>query len=84
MSAAERARWLAELAEALDHAHQIALEIGLNQFRCPEAMELQARLAAARAQVKGLRLSRTEDRFGELDPEWIKSLWPNTRVGTKP
>jgi len=43
-----------------------------------EAVELGARLAAARAQVQGLRLGRPENRSDEADPKWTNSpVWPS-------
>ena len=83
VSVAERARWLAELADALDDAHQIASEIGLAHVHHPEAVELRARLAAARAQVQGLRLSRPDERSAQLNPKWSNSVWPNIGDGTE-
>jgi len=74
---AERARWLAELSKALDEADALAVKLGIPHMHSPEAAELCARLAAARAQVKGLRLSRPEEVSGENGPKWSDhSIWP--------
>ena len=83
VSVAERARWLAELADALEDAHQVATEIGLAHLQHPDAVELRGRLAAARAQVQALRLSRPDDRSGQVDPKWGNSVWPNIAAGTE-
>lgn len=76
-TAAERARWLAELSKALDEAHKLAATLGLHHSEGPEAAEFCARLAAARAQVKGLRLGRGEDASGDQSPKWTNhAIWP--------
>lgn len=78
LSAAERARWLAELSEVLDEAHKLASELGLARMDGAEAMELRMRLTAARTQVRGLQLGRPEDRSDEADPKWsIPPVWPS-------
>lgn len=78
VTVAERARWLAELSKALDDAQALASELGLPRMPNPEAVELCARLAAARAQVKGLRLARVDDAADELGPKWsTEAIWPN-------
>ena len=77
-TAAERARWLAELSTALDEAHKLASDLGLQHMPNPEAAELCARLAAARAQVKGLRIGRGDDAGQEHGPKWSNhAIWPN-------
>jgi hypothetical protein len=53
--AAERARWLAELAWAIDEAQQLAWRIGVIEGGSTEALELYVRLEAARIEVEGLR-----------------------------
>ena len=79
-SAAERARWLAELSEVLDEAHKLASELGLAHIDGAEAMELRMRLAAARTQVRALQLGRPEDRSDEADPKWSNPpVWPSDR-----
>jgi hypothetical protein len=78
ISAAERARWLAELSEVLKQTHELTSELGFAGMQDAEAVELCARLAAARAQVNGLQLSRSEDRSQEPDPEWRHPpAWPS-------
>jgi hypothetical protein len=73
LSAAGRARWLAELSEALDEADQLAFKLGRSCRHGEDGMELVMRLAAARAQLQSLRLSRPDD----TDPKWSNPpLWP--------
>lgn len=80
IGAAERARWLAELSAALEEAHRLAFELGLPDMRDHDATELCARLSAARAQVQGLQLARTEDASNEPDPNrTIPIVWSDRR-----
>lgn len=73
------ARWLADLACALDDAHKLASELGIPQMHSPEAAELWARIAGARAQVKGLRLGRGDDELDEHGPKWTNPpMWPKS------
>ena len=79
LSAAERARWLAELSDALDEADRLAFSLGLAHVHSAQAVELLIRLAAARAQVQALQLGRPDDLAGDSDPKWSNPpLWPNT------
>lgn len=76
-NAADRARWLAEVSAALDEAQRLASDMGLATIRNPEARELCARLAVARAQVQSLRLARADDYIEQLGPNWTHpSIWP--------
>jgi hypothetical protein len=78
-AAAERARWLAELSLALDETHKLASELGIPQMHNAEAAELWARLSAARAQVKGLRLGRSDGEMDDHDPKWRHpAIWPKS------
>ena len=52
---AERARWLAELAEAIEDAKRVAWRLGFGEGNDSEARELYAQLEAARAEVEALR-----------------------------
>lgn len=68
-SAANRARWLAELAEALDEARDLVREFGVG-----DGEELYARIAAVRQQVETMRISRRSGGGQDLDPEWSKDV----------
>ncbi|MGZ2412857.1 hypothetical protein ACUXST_002299 [Sphingomonas sp. F9_3S_D5_B_2] len=77
-SAAERARWLAELAKALVEAVNVAAELGLAQSRRAEHVEFFARVTVARAQVRSLRLGQADERTGECSPNWSNPApWPS-------
>lgn len=54
-AAAERARWLPELVRAIDGAQRVAWQLGVGSGRNAEAVELYARLEAARSEVEALR-----------------------------
>ena len=55
IAAAERARWLFELAHAIDEAQWVAWQLGAGAGHNAEALELYGRLEAARAEVEALR-----------------------------
>jgi len=75
VTAAQRARWLAELSEALGEAQQLLWDLRPN-MRDMEALDLAARVEAARAQVQSLSIARSKDTLPELPPEWIGlNLW---------
>ena len=74
VSAAERARWLAELADAIEQAQRLVWNLGMAHGRSGEALDLYARLEAARAEVQALRLSRTSERRESFDPNWSEML----------
>ena len=72
-TAARRARWLAEVAEALDEARHVVKELGAERGRL-EAVELYARIEAARLQVQALRIRRSYDGASNSGPEWMKDI----------
>jgi hypothetical protein len=81
MPAAGRARWLAELAEALDEAHRLLFELDLHDHGAAEALDLHVRIEAARLEVQSLRLSRSVAPRIEPDPEWSNLIpWPAQRA----
>lgn len=85
VSAAERARWLAELAQVLDEAQELMNRLAVAEGRRAEALDLSARLEAAIAEVQALRRSRISDFSKEFDPDWRKALpsdrsWPERGV----
>ena len=67
--AAVRARWVAELSEALDSARQLLVELDPADAG-GEAIDLYARIEAARSMVQSLRLSRAGIEVPEVDPKW--------------
>jgi hypothetical protein len=74
ISAAERARWLAELAAAVDEAQGLLWRIGVLEGDDAGAKALYGRLESARAEIDCLRGVQELDREA-LDPEWMK-LFP--------
>jgi hypothetical protein len=82
LSAVGRARWLAELSEALEQADRLASRLGLSCVQGSDAMELFIRLAAARSQMQALRLGRPDDGLEDADPKWSNPpLWPTEPSG---
>lgn len=53
--AEDRARWLAELAQAIDEAQKVAWRVGVTEGRSSEALELYVQLEAARLELEALR-----------------------------
>jgi acyl-CoA reductase-like NAD-dependent aldehyde dehydrogenase len=71
-SAARRARWLAELADALEEARRLIKQLGAAEGQI-DAVELYARIEAVRLEVQAMRLRRSAgaDKF---DREWTKDF----------
>ena len=78
--AAERARWLAELSDALNVAHELVITLNCHGDRRAETRELYLRIEAARFEVQSLRLSRSLSPREANRPEWIDSPpWEQAR-----
>ena len=69
-SAAERSRWLAELAEALEQAQKLTWRLGAAGGRKAAAMKLYGQLEAVRVEVQSLRLRRTAIPAAKIDRKW--------------
>ena len=72
-SAAQRARWLAELADALDEAREAVEQLASGEHRSI-ATELSARIDAARSEVETLRLRRSRGGGQDFGPEWTNGV----------
>ena len=68
--AAARAQWLAQLADALNDAHQLILALELAGDQRIVSGELYLRIEAARFEVQSLRLSRSLNPRTQADPKW--------------
>jgi hypothetical protein len=66
---AERARWLAELAQTLEDARRLFHQLDHACLTRAEALDLHMRIEAARLEVESLRLSRSLRPRAELSPE---------------
>ena len=77
-TAAERARWLAELAEAIDGAKRLARTIAASDRAAAEARELFSRLEAVEIEVEALRRGGRNNMRRQIDPKWT-SLVPWNR-----
>ena len=73
LSPADRARWLAELSEALDQALVLITRFALAADHQGEAFELYLRIEAARLEIHSLRLSRSLRPPDDSHPDWTKS-----------
>ena len=72
-----RARWLAELAEALEAARALVRDLEDGDERL-DAADLGAQIEAVRSEVLAMRLKRSANVDQEFGPEWSESL-PWTR-----
>ena len=72
-SAAERARWLAELADALDEARDLVRQLAIEGGRI-DAIDVAARIEAVRNEVQTMRLMRSSGGGQDFDPEWMKNI----------
>ena len=74
--ALERARWLAELTEAIVQAQKLAWQLGFAGDD-EEALELYSRLETMLTEVKTLRFDGFGDVRREIDPAWLEKLIPD-------
>jgi hypothetical protein len=72
-SAALRARWLADLAEALEAARLLVGDLEAGDARI-DAADLYARIETVRSEVLAMRLKRSLGGSREFDPEWSEGL----------
>ena len=72
--ATQRARWLAELSDALDEAQDLVWQMAIAEGRDFNALDLSARVEAARAEARSMRLGRMDRGSLEDDPNWSKPL----------
>ena len=75
----KRARWLAELAQAIAQAQRLAWRLGVAEGDSEEARDLYARLEAVRTEVDSLRFGRWVDVGQEIDAAWLERLIPDDR-----
>ena len=68
--AVARARWLAELAAALDQARDLLPALNYLRDNGSEAIALGARIDALRGEVELMQRLRRSD-AGEFHPNWI-------------
>src|SRR4051812_13407080 len=80
--AVQRARWLAELSEALDEARRVVKRLGAADGQL-EAVELYTRIEAIRLEIEAIRLGRRYASREEIDPERIGSPPWERRRGSR-
>jgi hypothetical protein len=72
-SGAARAKWLDELSNILNEAHELLVTLNLqDDDRRSDAVEVYLRIEAARLEVQALRLSRSLQQRQEPNPDWIE------------
>ena len=72
-TAAQRAHWLAELADALDAARILVGDLEAGDERI-DAADLYARIEAVRAEVLAMRLKRSVGGCQDFGPEWGEGM----------
>ena len=82
VGAAQRARWLAELADAIEEAQRIAWRLGISEGDDPDARNLYARLEATRDEVDSLQRGGWAGAQQQLDPIWMNLLAWHPGIGT--
>ena len=76
LAALRRARWLAEMSEALDEAHALVWQCDQEGVAGIDLLELMESIESARAEVRSFRIGRVRERSAQDAPEWIKhSPW---------
>lgn len=79
--ASARARWLAELAEALEEAHRVSLQLGAGRPETDEAVVLRVRILAVRAELDALRHAGIGEVRREIYPDWTNlATWRGNLV----
>lgn len=71
--AAQRARWLAELADALEGARRVVKQLAVEESGF-EARELFAQIETARLEVRNMRIRRSPGELQDFGPEWSKDI----------
>lgn len=79
-AATQRARWLAELTHALEEAQMLVWTICAQDGANLDALELGARLEAVRAEVRSLRVGRSESPEPNFSPEWTNHPWDRSET----
>jgi len=75
----DRARWLAELARAIDEAQQLVWRLALLRGDSVSSSEIYGRLEAARDEVQRLQRSGRQQTRLRLDHDWTE-LVANART----
>jgi hypothetical protein len=75
----ERARWLADLSNAIAEAQRLAWRLGVLEGDNEEARELYARLHEVESEVQSLRFGGWMDVRREIDPASLQDFFPGDR-----
>jgi hypothetical protein len=76
VSGGDIARWLGELAKALEEAQELVNCLAVAEGGYIEILDVCARLEAARAEVQSLRRSGTRETRPDIDRKWHEHvLW---------
>lgn len=81
-AAASRARWLAELADAIENAQRLAWQLGTATRPSPEARELYGRLESARVEVESMRGIRIHEPLA-LPPRLHALCWSGSLLDSE-
>jgi hypothetical protein len=78
VNVADRARWLAEISDALAQAEDLLWQLAIAEARDVNVLDLSARIETAQAEARSMRIGRVDRSSIEADPKWTESL-PWTR-----
>lgn len=70
VTAAQRARWLAELSDALENAQELLRDLLPGDACDADALDLCARLETALAEARSLQFGRPKKGQPRLHPQW--------------
>ena len=77
VSAEERARWLAELAAALQQAQKFAWQLAQSKQKRAEVLEVYGRLEAVLQEIEALRIARSSAARPDSGPYWMHQPPPD-------
>ena len=69
-AAAERARWLAELAQAIRRAQRLTRSLAASHGESVEVLQLRVRLEAVELEVEEVRRGSRHLCRRQIDPKW--------------
>jgi hypothetical protein len=65
-----RAHWLREISDALTEAQDLIWQLAIAEARDVDALDLSARIEAARAEARSMCVSRVDRSSVQTDPNW--------------
>jgi hypothetical protein len=83
VTATQRARWLRDISDALEEAQDLVWQLAIAEARDVDALDLSARIEAARAEARSMCVSRVDRSSVQTDPKWSVLLpWARQLEGS--